>query len=201
MTRVLVALNTPRRIPELILYARSVAAALSANPAFPSPMPAMATFEADLAALEASHVQTLTRAMGTTSERDAKLATVNGDLSSLRAYVQDVANASPGAAEAVIASAGMSVKGSSGHGKPDFEAKQGPTSGTARLVARAAKVRASYDWQQSSDGMTWVDLARTMRADADVEGLSAGTRYVFRVRKLTQDGIGEWSQVVALLVG
>ena len=83
---------------------------------------------------------------------------------------------------------------------PDPEAKDGPTSGTARLVAKAPKMRASYDWQLSIDGIVWVYLARTMRADADVTGLVAGTRYFFRVRTLTHDGIGEWSQVVSLLV-
>jgi hypothetical protein len=201
MTRVLAALNVPRRIPEILVYAQSVAVAMTGNPAFPSPVPPLATFEGDIAALEASHVRTLTRAVGTASERNSKLATVQSDLGSLRAYVQDVANASPGQAAVVIASAAMSVKRSSGHAKADFEANQGPVSGTARLVAKAPRVRTSYDWQQSTDGIAWVDLERTMRADADVVGLAAGTRYLFRYRTLTKDGIGDWSRTVSLLVG
>lgn len=200
MSRVRAALNRPRRIPEVIVYAQSVAAALKGNAALPSPTPPLATFEADLAALEASHVQTLTHAFGTATERDARLAAVNADLDSLRTYVETIANQTAGQAEAVIASAGMSVRRSSAHGKPAFAAKQGPTSGTVRLVAKAPRTRASHDWQQSSDGVTWVDLARTMRADTEIAGLVAGIRYWFRCRTLTKEGVGDWSGVVSLLV-
>jgi len=201
MTRALAAINFPRRIPEALLYAQSVAAAMRGNPAFPSPRPTLATFEADIAAAEASHVRTLTRTLGTTSDRDARLAKVHADLFSLRTYVQQVADESPGQAEVVIASAGMSLKRSSGHPKPTFEAKQGLVLGTVRLVAKAPRVRASYDWQRSTDGVVWVDLERTVRADAEVTGLAAGTRYLFRYRTLTRDGVGNFSQVVSLLVG
>jgi hypothetical protein len=201
MPRVIAALNLPRRIPDAIVYAQSVAAALDGNPAFPSPRPPLATFKADVAALDAAHVRTLTRALGTAAERDARLETVVLALSSLRRYVQHVANASPGEAEAIIASAGMSVKRSSGHPKPAFEAKQGPVSGTALLVAKAPKTRASYDWQSSLDGIVWVDLERTMRADTAVSGLVACNRYLFRYRVLKKDGVGDFSDAVSLLVG
>ena len=197
-SRTIAALNLPRRIPDTITYARSVAAALTDNPAFPSPTPPLATFQADLDALETAHVQTLT--VGTASERDAKLAAVERHLFALRAYVQTVADVSPGQAAVVIVSAGMSVKRSSGHAKGDFVAKHARTSGAVLLVARAATTRASYDWQLSTDGTLWVDLERTVRADAALTGLAAGRRYYFRYRTLTRDGVGDWSQVVSLLV-
>jgi hypothetical protein len=197
-SRTIAALNLPRRIPDTITYARSVAAALTDNPAFPSPTPPLVTFQADLDALETAHVQTLT--VGTASERDAKLAAVERHLFALRAYVQTVADVSPGQAAVVIVSAGMSVKRSSGHAKGDFVAKPARTSGAALLVARAATTRASYDWQLSTDGTLWVDLERTVRADAALTGLTAGRRYYFRYRTLTKDGVADWSQVVSLLV-
>ena len=196
MNRTLVALNVPRRIPEFLAYAHSVAAAMSKNPVFQPLIPTLATFEADIAALEAAHIRTYTRASGLAKERDAKLATVALDLASLAMYVQAVADASPGEAEALIASAGLHVKGSSGHPKPNFVAKQGRTSSTARLLVKAPRVRTSYDWQQSSDGESWIDLPRTMRADADVSELVAGSRYFFRYRTLTKEGVSDWSQVV-----
>jgi hypothetical protein len=40
-----------------------------------------------------------------------------------------------------------------------------------------------------------------VRADAEVTGLTAGLRYGFRYRTLTKEGVGEWSDVVSLLVG
>jgi hypothetical protein len=86
-------------------------------------------------------------------------------------------------------------------GKPPFEAKHGRVSGTVHLVARAAKTRASYDWQQSSDDVVWIDLPRTVRADAHVSGLVAGLRYWFRYRTVTREGVSDWSEVVSLFVG
>jgi hypothetical protein len=47
MTRVLAALNAARRIPEFLMYVQSVAAAMTGDPAFPSPVPPLATFEGD----------------------------------------------------------------------------------------------------------------------------------------------------------
>ena len=76
-----------------------------------------------------------------------------------------------------------------------------PPPETAHLVARAAKTRASYNWQQSSDGVIWVDLPRTVRADAEVTGLAAGVRYSLRYRTLTKEAVGDWSDVVSVLVG
>ena len=200
MTRVVAAHNYPRRISDRILYAEAVAARMKGNPWFPSPTPTIATFEADIAALEVAHVRTLTGAFDAFSDRDAKLAVVKADLDGLRAYVQTVADASVGEAAVVITSAGMSVKHSSGHPKPLFEAKQGRLSGTAHLVAKALPTRSSYDWQSSLDGVVWTDLERTMRANADVSALVPGTRYLFRFRALTKDGAGEWSQALSLLV-
>jgi hypothetical protein len=80
MLRVRVALNVPRTIPRAIVYAEAVAAALKGNPAFPSPTPPLASFEADLADLGAWQVRTLTHTFGAAAERDARFAAVMGDL-------------------------------------------------------------------------------------------------------------------------
>jgi len=201
MSHVRVALNLPRTVPHAIVYAQSIAAALKGNPALPSPTPDLATFEADLAALEASHVTTLTRAFGTVAERNARFVRVLNDLNELRSYVERIANQSPGETAAIIESSGMHVRGSPTHGKAPFEAKEERVSGTVHLVARAAKTRASYEWQWSEDEALWVDLPTTVRADARVSDLVAGRRYWFRYRTVTKEGVSDWSQVVTLLVG
>jgi hypothetical protein len=177
-----------------------VAAALKGNPALPSPNSPLATFAAEIAPLESSRVKTKTRAFGTASERNARPAAVLADLDSLRADVETIANESAGQAEAVIASSGMSVRRSSGHAKPAFAAKEGPTSGAVRLVAKAPPTRASHDWQQSTGGVTWVDLARTVQADTEIAGLAAGTRDWFGCRTLTKERVCDWSEVLSLLV-
>jgi hypothetical protein len=57
MSRVIAALNIPRRIPEILVYAQSVSAALRDNPALPSPVPPLAVLDADIAAAETSHAR------------------------------------------------------------------------------------------------------------------------------------------------
>jgi hypothetical protein len=200
MLRVIALLKVPRQIPNAMLYARHVLTAMGGNPYFASPTPPLSVLEADLDALEEAETTAWTRKLGATADRDAKLAKVRTDLSALCNYVERVAGQSPGEAEAIIASAGMSVKRSSGHSKAAFEAKPGPVSGTVVLRARAERVRASYDWQVSKDGVVFEDIARTTRADATVSGLTAGKVYSFRYRALTKDGLGNFSEVVSLLV-
>ncbi len=78
--------------------------------------------------------------------------------------------------------------------------KQGTVSGTARMIARAEKTRASYEWQYSPDRETWLSLEPTVQASQQAYGLVAGKVYFFRYRSLTRAGTGDWSQVVSLLM-
>jgi hypothetical protein len=201
MSKVIVALNTSRRKSDCIAYAKFVAESLAADPVFASPPLSLSLFEADIAALEEAEVRVLTRAMGTVSARDEKLLAVHSDLGTLRSYVQRIADDHPASAAAIIESAGMSVKRSSGHGKPDFEVKPGPVSGSVRLFARAERTRASYDWEYGTDESSWTRADSTVRANTELYGLARGTRYFFRVRPVTKEGVGNWSQVLCWVVG
>jgi hypothetical protein len=68
------------------------------------------------------------------------------------------------------------------------------------LFARAAKGRASYDWQCSKGEERWLFGPRTVRADVKLYGLVRGAVYVFRYRTVTKEGVSDWSQIVSLLV-
>jgi hypothetical protein len=202
MSKIIVALNTSRRMGDCIAYAKFIAQRLATEPVFVSPTLPRAVFEAHIAALEEAEVRVLTRTMGTVAARNAKLLAVKSDLDTLRSYVQRLADQHLAtAAAAIVASAGMSVKRSSGHGKPDFEVKPGPVSGSVHLFARAARTRASYDWEYGTDETLWTRMDATVRADKELSGLAQGTRYFFRVRSVTKEGVGNWSQVLSLLVG
>jgi hypothetical protein len=193
-------LSLPKRINDIIVVAKSIATAL-ASPSFPTPNPTLAILQADIAALEAAEALVLSRVKGAVEARDEKLAVVRTDLRYEKAYVQQVADASPAAAESIIESAGMSVKKSSGHGKPDFEVRRGTVSGSVRIVARAAGTRASYDWEYGTDETSWTRADPTVRADTVLSGLKSATRYFFRYRPVTNAGVGNWSRVVSLAVG
>jgi hypothetical protein len=195
------ALKLSRRVKDVIAFAKSVATAMTNNPSFPAPNPPLATFEADIAALDVAEAGVLSRTKGAKQTRDVKLAAVHADLQLERAYVQEVALANPTTAAAIIQSAGMHIKTVTLHAKGDLVAKAGKVSGTASLVARSAARRASYEWQYSTDQKTWALGPVTLQARTEIVGLAAGTTYFFRVRPVTKSGEGNWSQTVSLLVG
>ena len=121
-------------------------------------------------------------------------------LDPLRASVQAAADASAEHASAIVERAGMSVKRPGLHTKPLLEARPGVVLGSARLIAKSAGDRASYAWQCSLDGASWLDLPPTRKAKADVHGFTQATRVFFRCRSFTSAGLGDWSQPVSLLV-
>jgi hypothetical protein len=179
--RPLVVLNLTERVKDALTFARSVASAL-ANPAPPLPTTSLATFDADIAGLDAAEAAILTRMKGAVEERDVKLRAVLDDLGQLRAHVQRLADASPGEAQSIIQSAGMSVKKVGVHPKGELSAKPGRVSGSAHLVAKAAAGRAFYDWQDSSTPESWKDVSllpherRERETDASVVALGLRAR-------------------------
>ena len=200
MKRVIAALNMPRRIHDFIYQAEFIGSCLAGDPVYAAATPPLAVFETDLALLRQAAQHVYTRALGSAEARQAALVTVQNDLHALCTFVQHLADASPGAAPAIIANAGMYLKNATGPVKSRFVVKEGKVSGTARLIARAEARKASYDWQVSQDGETWVSLASTTQSHQEVTGLVPGREYFFRYRPLTRGGTGDWSQSVSLLV-
>jgi len=198
--RSIVALKNPRRVPDLIVYAKKVVTAMTGNPSFPTPNPPLATVESDISELDVAEAAVLTRTKGASANRNVKLAIVRSDMEKLKAYVQETADTNPGTAESVIQSAGMSVKKITLHDKAELSVLPGVLPGSVHLVAKAAAHRAAYEWQYSLDGKTWTSLPATLQAKTVAEGLTSATNYSFRVRPVTKGGEGAWSQIISALV-
>jgi hypothetical protein len=198
---VLVALNVAKGVHNVIAQAKTIVAEMAANPShFPAPNPALATVTAHITALEAADTVALTRAKGAVEARNIALRVLLSDLHTLKAYVQQVANADPTNAEAIITASTMSIRKAPVRKKTDFKATPGAVSGTVKLVARSAGQRASYDWQWSLDQKSWTDLPPSLQAHTSVPNLSVGVTHYFRYRAVTKAGPGDWSQTVSLLV-
>ena len=197
-----VVLKLSPRIKNVISYAQNIATAMTGNPHFPSPTPTLATFQADVAALNTAETAVLSRTKGAVETRNAKLALVRTDLDNLRSYVQAVAaQAATADADAIIESAGMTTRKVTLHTKPALAIKQGEVSGTVTIAAKAAGKKAAYSWQYSTDQKTWTTLPETLSAKTGVSGLTSGTTYYFRVQSVTpKEGLGNWGQIVSLLV-
>jgi Fibronectin type III domain len=201
MARSLAVLKLSPRIKNVITFAQNVASALAGNPHFPTPNPPLATFQADVAALNTAETAVLLRTKGSVEARDAKLMVVRTDLENLKTYVQSVAAvATPTDADAIIESSGLTIRKVTLHDKPALAAKQGSVSGTVTLAAKAAAKRASYVWQYSTDQKTWTTVPATLQSKTGISGLTAGTPYYFRVQPVTGAGVGDWSQLISLIV-
>jgi hypothetical protein len=201
-TKAIAVLKAGNKVKPLITFAQSVATSMLANTtSFPSPTPALATFQADITALVTAETAVLARTKGAVETRNAKLEVVKGDLEKLRTYVQDVADAAnPSNAASLIESAGMTLRKVTLHDKAQLSVKQGSVSGTVVLSAKAAGKRAAYGWQYSTDQKTWTSLPPTLQAKTGVSGLTAGTVYYFRVQPLLPTGEGDWGGIVSFMV-
>jgi hypothetical protein len=201
MARSVAVLKLSPRAKNVISFAQSVVSAMTNNPHFPTPNPTLATFQADVTALNAAESAVLSRMKGAVEARNAKLAVVRTDLDNLKTYVQSVASAAAsGDADSIIESSGLTTRKVTLHDKPALAAKQGSVSGTTNLAAKAVAKRASYTWQYSTDQKTWTTVPTTLQSKTGVSGLTVGTTYYFRFQPVTRAGVGDWSQVVSLLV-
>jgi hypothetical protein len=151
--------------------------------------------------LQTAEAGALNRAKGAVATRNAKRAVLVALLQQLRTYVQNVADASPDQAAAIIQGSGLAVRKTPVHKARTFAAGQGDLSGQAKLTAPSAGNRSAYDWEYSVDGgKTWVTAPSTLQAKTVIGGLAAGTTVQFRYRPVTKTGEGDWSQPVTLLV-
>jgi hypothetical protein len=199
--RTVAVLKLPTRVTDFVKFAQAVLAAMTGNTHFPNPSPTLAAVTALITALANAETATQTRAKGTVPARNAARAALLTALHQLKAYVQQVADADPDNAAAIIVSSGLSVQKTTARDKQAFTAKPGTISGSVDVVAKAVAHRAAYEWEWSADGgKTWTTAPATLGARTTVTGLPVGTSCTFRFRPLTKTGEGDWSQVVTVLV-
>jgi hypothetical protein len=145
-------LKLPTMVQPLITYARAIVTAMTANPLFPTPAPALAVVTAAIDALQLAETAALTRAKGTIAVRNEKRAALVTLLRQLKGYVQTVADANTETGTSIIQSASMAVRKTTVRKPRVFGAQPGAVSGSAKLVAPSAGGRAFYEWQYSLDG-------------------------------------------------
>jgi len=199
--RSLAILKLPKVVAQIITFAQQVLTAMTNNPKFPSPSPALSLFAAAITALGLAEAAALTRAKGAATTRNDKKAALVALLQQLRTYVQTVADADAENSAAIIQSAGFVVKKTAVHKPRTFSVVQGIVSGTAKVVCPTAGHRASYDWEFSTDGgKTWVPLPSTLQAKTSITGLAQGSTVQVRFRAVTKAGVADWSQPMSLFM-
>jgi hypothetical protein len=169
---------------------------------FATPIPPLATVTTDTNALEAAETIAKTHVTGSAAARDLQYNIMLSDMFGLQGYVQNLADLAPDEATsiAIINASGFGLRNHRVLIKPLLSVKHGDEEGAIKLVAKSAGKRASYEWQQSADGIAWSDLPVTLQAKTAVMGLTVGTKMYFRVRPVLKDGAGFWSPPVSIIV-
>lgn len=185
---------------EKIAKAKQIISALTGNPAFPTPQPALTLITAAAEKLQTSlnDAQTARQtAITKTNIAHTDEDDLEGVLRQSAAYVESMA----GDDEAKILSAGMSIR-SAASSRPvsaapgGLTATEGDHDGELDLSWDKVNTAKSYEIQQSPDpptGTSWAHAAVSTKSSATVSGLTSGTRYWFRVRAVTAAGPSGWS--------
>ena len=197
--RVTVALNFPLRNTEFILLAKAIYKSMFNNPTFTASTAKIALLNTDIIVLDAAQVACRTTPPTcSVDDRNVAMEIVKNDLRSLRSDVQVLVDANPAQAEAIITSAGMSIKKANTHSNPQNTAKDGVEEGSVELIGEGAGV---HDWRMSVDNIEWTFLSSSKTRKTNVFNLTPGNIYYFQNRRmLYHDEKTEWSQSIKIRV-
>jgi hypothetical protein len=188
-----VLLLNKKSVSQLITDTKSYVSGITANPGyFPTPNPAMATLNTEVASLEAAAVAAGTKAKGTIAARNAARKTLELSLKALAFYVEGIANNDPDHGAAIALAANMKVKTYTKHQKQDFVMVATKNPGELLLVAKSEPGRVTFLFELSTDisnPANWKTAAGSSHARALITGLVSGTKYYGRVTMTDGSGI------------
>ncbi|HKS28316.1 MAG TPA: fibronectin type III domain-containing protein [Pyrinomonadaceae bacterium] len=187
-------------IPEKIARARQIVNAMSSNPNFPTPQPALAQVTGVINDLEATHSAQQSikqQAKALTTAVNEKEEAADRILNQLAAYVESTS----GGDEQTIQSAGMDVRAertpTGTLPAPDsLNPTLGDMEGEIDLSWDKVDRARSYVIEQSVDPVTatsWHHAAVSTKSQTTIDGLTTGTKYWFRVAAVGPQGQGPWS--------
>jgi hypothetical protein len=153
-------------------------------------------WQTKLTAAQAAQTATATRAPGTANTRNNAFQEMFEEEDKVIALLQGKVDDLAGSIDAKIALAlanGFTVRDFGVINKQDFVVVDGPTTGSAKLVAKGFRGPSFHEWAFSNDnGVTWQYIEPTLRASRLSEGHTPGQLVKFRHRLFTKDGPGAW---------
>jgi hypothetical protein len=187
--------------PSLIQRGQGIVTAMTGNPLFPHPIPALSEVSAGITALVDAETSAQARTRGAAALRNEKRLALIAQLQTLLTYVQNVADANPSLAASIIEGAGFGLRKKTPRERQVFSARPGPVSGTVKVFAAVAGKRVSYEWQYTANGgATWIVLPPTTQARTTLSGLTPQSTIELKFRAVTPTGVEDWSQPIPFLV-
>jgi hypothetical protein len=188
-------------IAEKIAKIRFIIMSLIGNAWFPSPAPTPTTITTNVNNLEAANLKA--QGGGADDVAAMRVAEAKLDLSVklLAAYVENIANADPANAVAIILSAGMEIKGKGGRTNQGSDVVAGKSGEI--IISCPAEKGATYEFQMCTDftnEANWKRIYIGTKSKFVMKGLTPGMRYYFRVCAITKEGVQPWTVVKGLFV-
>jgi hypothetical protein len=181
--------------------ARSIVTGMTGNAHFPTPIPALDTVTAQINELETAQLAALSGGPEDTANMHVKRQALELSLRALATYVETVANSNPAEAEAIVLSAGLTVKVRTLPKTMDFEAATTRNPGEI-AVSKRHENRAFFIVQMTTtpeEESSWTTIHSGTRGRVVKSGLRSGLRYHFRASVLDKNGQRPWSEVKSAL--
>ncbi len=199
---------SPAKKALFIAVMQAIAAGMLAHAASYAGAPVdLNTFKNQVGNLVSAQQLARTRAPGAAAARDEALLVVAASAELLRAFVEQLCNASPEQGVTLAQGAAMQIASRPVRARVPLRARQGSQPGTVILCASVAllvtgKGGRYFSWESSVDGgKTWVAATPTPKATTTLSGLPVLTQCMFRVCVTTnKSGQGPWTDPVPFLV-
>jgi len=195
--------SSPRSNHRFVTYVLHLATCLTGNASVPNPTPSAAALKKKADDHGQANADARGGGPGLVADRDAKRQDIELQIDQLVINVRATVRAQAvdaATAVAMILSTGLSVRKSKTGKKRPLAAKHGSVSGDVFLAVLAVAKTAIYFWEMSVDQKVWTAVPETMKASTTVSGLTPGQVYYFRFRARTRKGLGDYSDVVKLMV-
>lgn len=195
--------KSPSRHEQFVTYVYAIIACLTGSKSVTNPNPSVATLQGKADALAQANIKARNRAPGAVADRAAKRRDLEDDLNTLVDHVYGVVKTQatdPADATAIILSTGLSVRKQRSVVRSPLLAKHGAVSGEVLLMAAAVASVAMYYWEYSATQTSWSTVPETIQSRVTISGLTPGQTYYFRFRAKTRKGMGDYSDIVKLMV-
>ena len=191
-------------VPAKIQYTRRLAAALTGNPNFPTPVPTIRALTEGAGTLEANYndAQAARLASKThTAQLDEQSAAVDLLVAQLASFVDSVSRGDA----TKIASAGFEVRATPTPigelpAPTDVQVAPSEHAGTADVSWKSARGARAFAIERAVDGpaMNWSVIGSSTKKEAALNSMVSGTKYWFRVAAIGAAGQSAWSDPVPL---
>ena len=208
---VVMRFNAKTKTPDFIVNTQHIHDMLLSNPEFADVQSLLPQLQTDINTLMGDESKAKTKVVGASNTVIQQKGIIYNQIELIKATIQKDVNLplNINNAVAMVNGTGMFVKGHTPPTIPPLKAKHGATSGSVILIAKSVGHHAAYEWQESKDGITWVDcsIRVTLETHNSLSGFAPSSTWYFRMKpvlpakaKTGVKGEGSWSSPVTIVV-